>query len=339
MGLTADELDDDEAIIKKLKERCNSGRNKHVWRQRFATSKQRSDQSIEDWLCELRDLARKSDFESDCCNKCEETRILGQIVTGVFSDDDRRDLLKEGDSLTLSDALIFVRSTEAAGKESTNLKNNSATSVQQMRKSKYKKEKTAKAFEKPGAAQQPGKQSLAQGNCRGCGASKRCDREKCPAFGKDCRNCGKLNHFKKVCRSQPRVEGIAAWKPTIAAVTSADRVTINLTPQQCRDRTRAVSTLPDSGSELDAIPAKLFERQFSGIQLCQGVQPMTAVGTPIISNGTFKATVEWTPKGKQKRTVSTHIHVLQALNQPVLSKATQIKLGMLPSGYPHAISH
>lgn len=84
MGLTDAELIDDEAIIKKLREKCNSGRNKHVWRQRFATCKQRANQSIEDWLCELRDLARKSDFASDCCNGCEPTRILGQLITGVF---------------------------------------------------------------------------------------------------------------------------------------------------------------------------------------------------------------------------------------------------------------
>jgi hypothetical protein len=27
------------------------------------------------------------------------------------------------------------------------------------------------------------------------------DRQQCPAYGKQCRACGKLNHFQKVCRS------------------------------------------------------------------------------------------------------------------------------------------
>ena len=30
------------------------------------------------------------------------------------------------------------------------------------------------------------------------------ERNKCPAFGKQCHNCGKLNHFKSVCRQQGR---------------------------------------------------------------------------------------------------------------------------------------
>ena len=337
MGLTEDELKDDKEIVAKLKERCNSGRNKHVWRQKFATSKQRSNQSIEDWLCELRDLATKSDFSSDCCHRCEETRILGQLVTGVFSDVDRRDMLKEGDALNLKDALIFVRTMEAAGKEANNLRDNSSTSLQQMRKSTYKKEKTTKAFEKPGASQQHKKHSTfgPKGSCYGCGASKRCDRGKCPAFGRECRKCGRQNHFEKTCRSKPRVEEITARKPKVAAISAADRVDIRISPLKRGHPSWTISTLPDSGSEIDAIPGELYRKLFSQIRLHKGVQPVTAVGTPITSIGNFKATVEWAPKGKQKRSVSTLIHVLEALNQPVLSKATQMKLGMLPTGYPH----
>jgi len=58
-GLTAAELIDPEAIIKKLRERCNAGRNHHVWRHQFASCSQRKDEAVDDWLCDLRDLARK----------------------------------------------------------------------------------------------------------------------------------------------------------------------------------------------------------------------------------------------------------------------------------------
>ena len=30
------------------------------------------------------------------------------------------------------------------------------------------------------------------------------ERNNCQVFGKDCQNCGKLNHFKSVCRQQSR---------------------------------------------------------------------------------------------------------------------------------------
>lgn len=83
MGLTANELASATAIIAKLKDRCNAGRNHHVWRQQFATSKQRPDKAVDDWLGEIRKLATKCCFATDCCANCEKTRILGQIVFGV----------------------------------------------------------------------------------------------------------------------------------------------------------------------------------------------------------------------------------------------------------------
>ena len=58
---------------------------------------------------------------------------------------------------------------------------------------------------------------------------------------------------------------------------------------------------------------------------------MTAVGTPIITIGVFDAEISW----GQQRPIKTIIPVLWSLSQPVISKSTQISLGMLPSGYPH----
>jgi hypothetical protein len=54
MGLTTAELEDHETVIKKMKERCNAGRNKHVWRQQFAGRKQRPGEAADNWLCDLR---------------------------------------------------------------------------------------------------------------------------------------------------------------------------------------------------------------------------------------------------------------------------------------------
>ena len=85
MGLTETQLDDNEEVIKAMRNRCNARRNCHVWRHKFASSMQRQNQPVDDWLCELRDLARKSEFDTDCCAKCTPTRILGQIVFGVQS--------------------------------------------------------------------------------------------------------------------------------------------------------------------------------------------------------------------------------------------------------------
>jgi hypothetical protein len=84
MGLSVTDLEDADVIIKKLQERCNTGRNCHVWRQQFASRAQRDAESIDTWLSDIRDLSYKYEFEKDCCPDCQNTRLLGQIVFGVL---------------------------------------------------------------------------------------------------------------------------------------------------------------------------------------------------------------------------------------------------------------
>lgn len=41
-------------------------------------------------------------------------------------------------------------------------------------------------------------------NCSNCGGSHTTRRENCPAFGKQCHGCKKLNHYRQYCKSKPR---------------------------------------------------------------------------------------------------------------------------------------
>ena len=116
------QLSDPDAIIAHLRSRANAGRSRHVWRQKFGHRDQRPNEALDDWLCDLRDIARKCEFSADCCTNCEATRILGQIIRGVNQDDLQCKLLEKGDSITLDSAIALLRNTEAAAKQSSNLK-------------------------------------------------------------------------------------------------------------------------------------------------------------------------------------------------------------------------
>ena len=140
MGLTETQLENSKEIIMTLRNRCNAGRNCHVWRHRFASSTQRENQSVDDWLCELRDLARKIEFETDCCARCTPTRIIGQIVFRVHSNEVRVDLLKKGITLTLDEALATVRTAEASGHQAANLRKGETAEIQRV-ESTYKTHK------------------------------------------------------------------------------------------------------------------------------------------------------------------------------------------------------
>ena len=109
MGLTDAQLGNHETMIQKLRDRCNAGRNRHVWRQQFALSKQRANEAADNWLCDLRELARKCEFAVDCCANCQPTRILGQLVYGVYDDEIRRKLLEKGATLSLDQAIEILR--------------------------------------------------------------------------------------------------------------------------------------------------------------------------------------------------------------------------------------
>ena len=141
MGLTQAQLDDQTEIIACLRNRCNAGRNKHNWCQRFSLTKEAADQSADDWLCELRDLARKCEFATDCCARCEPTRILGQVVVVVFNDEVRvKILLEQGAALTLDQALKILRTAESSAQQSTTLKHGDAAAMQAT-SSTYKSDK------------------------------------------------------------------------------------------------------------------------------------------------------------------------------------------------------
>ena len=59
MGLTTAEMENVATIIEKLKDRCNAGRNRHVFRRQFALRVQRPGEGIDNWLSDVRDLAKK----------------------------------------------------------------------------------------------------------------------------------------------------------------------------------------------------------------------------------------------------------------------------------------
>ena len=133
MGLVPAELKDADIIIGKLQERCNAGRNCHVWRQKFSSRVQRDTESADSWLSDLRDLARKCEFEKDCCAACQNTRILGQVVFGVFDDEVRRKLLELGATLTLDMALTMLRTAEATRLQASTIKQGGAAPVHQLK--------------------------------------------------------------------------------------------------------------------------------------------------------------------------------------------------------------
>lgn len=320
-----------------------------MWRLHLVRRLQLENESADDWLSDLRDIASKCDFATGCGALCEPKHILSQIIAGVYDEDVRRLLLKAGPQLTLDAAVTTVRTAEAAIQQSANLKSGEAAGIQGLsKKSTYKQHKDS--GHSPQAKSQPGghpdskstQRSPSGPGCWWCGSDKRHRQTECPAYGQECRNCGKSGHFRRVCQSEkkPSVAGSIhidhSSLLTIASVSSSELVRLQFLPNGSTSSAVSLMTLPDTGAEIDAIPASIFRQHFSRIPLsAAGSRTVTATGSNIVSLGTFRASLSWPSMQRHPRPTSSIIHVLCGLKQPALSKSSQIALGILPSDYPH----
>jgi hypothetical protein len=144
---------------------------------------------------------------------------------------------------------------------------------------------------------------LADG-CWNCGGRTRHSRQQCPANGKECNKCTKIGPFKRVCNSNKSGKPPQAWCITldstsshrIAGIEKTDLIEAGIQPSGSKKEI-IISILPDTGAQIDAIPADMYQNEITDAKLLpRGTNAITATGSPIVSDGTFNATILW-PKG------------------------------------------
>ena len=142
------------------------------------------------YITRLRTLAETCEFES------AENEIRDQFVMTCSSHTFRTKLLREKD-LTLAKLITMARAKEIAEKQASNVsgQNNSLNNANSL---KDERNDVSKGKVRPSKyVQTPHKQK----QCRNCDC-KQGHKDVCSAKGKTYRDCGKPNHFAKVCRSR-----------------------------------------------------------------------------------------------------------------------------------------
>lgn len=180
-------------IMEKLDEYAIGEVNETYERYVFNSRDQEADESIDAYVAALRKLAQT-------CNLCtclHDSIIRDRIVLGVRSKQLRKRLLQER-KLTLSKCIDICRSTEAT---SSQLQAISGTETEDVNKIRHRdsRDKSRKTDKTRGT----------KGNrktCLFCGGEHAFKKEKCPAWGTKCLNCGGRNHFAKVCRKSKKAQ-------------------------------------------------------------------------------------------------------------------------------------
>jgi len=190
--------------------------NKLYARYKFTTRKQSEAETFEQFVTDLRLLIKDCDYQQ------RDEMLRDQIVFAVKSAKIREKLISEGSDLTLEKAVDIARTYELS-KQQVKSMNGEDSSIHALNRKPTARVQTSKAkgeHSKSTKYYQP-ERNKRDRNCGKCGRNHRRN-ERCPAEGKQCNKCFKMNHFASVCKTKSPQSRDARGKKKIHTVSETD---------------------------------------------------------------------------------------------------------------------
>ena len=164
-------------------------------RYRFNSCVQKEEQPFDTFATEVRGLAKTCEF-----GELKNSLIKDRLVCGIRDLKLQEVLLRE-DPEDVDEVIKFCRASEIAHTQAAILKKSGSESseVEEVHKMRVRSNTSRQAewsrdpqSERPTAGRQ----------CYYCGRSHAQGARNCPAYGKKCDKCEKMNHFSSVCRNR-----------------------------------------------------------------------------------------------------------------------------------------
>ena len=198
------EHNDFNSAIAALRDTYDKRPNTMYARHLLASAKQQSHQSLDDYLRTLRTLALDCDYKPVTAEQYRSECIRDAFIAGISSNFIRQRLL-ESEILSLEQAFTLARTLDLAQKNADSYHSHSnymASSVVvetdlSERASVVHGDISVAAVKSKSRITSPAKSS---NKCWFCGESRH-PRKDCPAKNANCRKCGKVGHWAKVCNS------------------------------------------------------------------------------------------------------------------------------------------
>lgn len=212
----------EEALLDHIKHVAVGSTHKDYERWKFNQICQQEGEAITKFIARLKAQALLCDFnihvgvgKTKVAHSYAEDMISQRLTSGVINPEHREKLLSEAPNMkSLKEKVDKLMSLEATEQVSSKFQMSSPTiSAPGRSPSQFKKFKNQRRFtadDRPfrrGRSRDRGK-DRGKERCRGCGRSshpngKPVDRKYCPAQGKACDNCGREDHFRKMCPEEP----------------------------------------------------------------------------------------------------------------------------------------
>ena len=161
--------------------------------------------------------------------------------------------------------------------------------------------------------------------CNNCGSQH--PKKQCPAFGKQCRKCNKLNHFAKCCRSTKRkIEAVGSSPKSdlfVGAIDHNNRT--ELGADECYTTLNveghSVKFKVDTGSQVNILPNSLYKQWNVQSQLAKSTTRLTSY------SGEDLKVQGCTSLRCQKKLID--FYIVETTQNPILGLSTSQELGII----------
>ena len=198
------------AVLGKFEEHCKEAKNETVERYKLRCTVQQEGQLFEQFLTELRKKSKSCGF-----GDLTDSMIRDQIVVGIKDEKVREKLLKT-EKLDLKKTIAVCKASELVKTQTKQMAQDEG--MVNVVRNEWKSGRGAKSSS-PASLTSASKKGQARNvikDCGYCGGTHL--RMKCPAYGKTCARCGRLNHYAQQCRAR---EGDGAKAGHIRVVEEA----------------------------------------------------------------------------------------------------------------------
>ena len=271
-------------VLRKFAEYCQPRKNVPFERYKFNKRTQESGESYEQYKTTLRKLSEACEFDTITPNEI----LRDRLIFGIHDTKVRERLLRET-NLTLIKTDEICRAAESMTEQMliVGQSNDATTSVHAVRKFSGQKKRMTKEASRS-------TKSEAAKECWNCGRQHgRQPMELCPAFGKSCDLCGKLNHFANKCRQKRS----GSTRNSVRAIGEPDEVfpvregATLLDDSHCvtlkLDSGNYIRFQIDSGAQCNVLPLKMYKRATKDVQM----NDVTKCQSTILAFGGSRLTV------------------------------------------------